>query len=193
MGDVFHLQDLDVLVLPPSGVGPIIDQEFVQQGLVNRNKQFFTRRTKDPAATYRALFHYIPQSAVLPPNFKIRECKVNTLLPGVMNLPYLDEQQVNEVDGLPVVPVLVLLLQKLQGWEEHFNCVEPHTFRKHAVDAEEIRELLEKMGEMPVRLFRPWSEREALGVEFVKASVERVKKFCVRFPETAVYWAGLGF
>ncbi|TFK16662.1 hypothetical protein FA15DRAFT_606648, partial [Coprinopsis marcescibilis] len=122
-----------------------------------------------------------------------RFCKVDVLLPGIMNLPYLNEGEINELEGLPVVPVLVLLLQKLQGWDDHLKCVEFHKHRKHTVDVEDIKDLLGRVGEMPVRLFRPWSERGLLGEQFVTASKARVKAFCARFPETTHLWAGLGF
>ncbi|TFK18602.1 hypothetical protein FA15DRAFT_675153 [Coprinopsis marcescibilis] len=184
-------EDLDVLVLPPPGT--IVDQETVKKELVNRNNQFFMKRSKDPEATYRVLFHRVSPTAVLPPNFTTRECKVDVLLPGTMSLPYLSEGEVNEVDGLPVVPALVLLLQKLQGWDDHLRCVETHKYRKHVVDAEDVKELLGGVGEMPVRMFRPWSEKEAMGEEFVRASGERVERFSRRFPETMECWKALGF
>ncbi|TFK18599.1 hypothetical protein FA15DRAFT_603011, partial [Coprinopsis marcescibilis] len=184
-------EDLDVLVFPPPGT--FVDEAFVKQGMVDRNSQFYTRAAVDPAATYRVLFSNIPQHAVLPPNFRRRICKVDVLLPGVMSLPYLNERQVNEVEGLPVVPVLILLLQKLQGWDDHLKCMVPHKFWKHNVDAEDIKDLLGRVGEMPMRMFRPWSEKKLLSAEFVNASEARVKRFCAKFPETADLWEGLGF
>ncbi|TFK18610.1 hypothetical protein FA15DRAFT_603008 [Coprinopsis marcescibilis] len=184
-------EDLDVLVFSPPA--SVVDPEFIKKGLVKRNNQFYTKPSVDPAATYRVLFHHIPQHAVLPPNFTRRFCKVDVLLPGLMNLPYLTESEVKEVEGLPVVPVLVLLLQKLQGWDDHIKCVELHKHRKHTVDVKDIKSLLERVGEMPVRLYRPWSERELFGAQFVNASEARVKAFCARFPETADLWEGLGF
>ncbi|TFK23564.1 hypothetical protein FA15DRAFT_670386 [Coprinopsis marcescibilis] len=185
-------EDLEVLVFPPPG--SLVDQEFIKRKMVNRNNQFYMEAVVDRTATYRVLFRAIPQHAVLPPNFTGRFCKVDVLLPGVMSLPYLNEGEVNEVEGLPVVPVLVLLLQKLQEWEVHFRCVtEPDKFKKHMVDMGDIKELLGRVVEMPVRLFRPWSERESLGQDFVNASKVRVKRFCAKFPETVPHWEGLGF
>ncbi|TFK18611.1 hypothetical protein FA15DRAFT_760554, partial [Coprinopsis marcescibilis] len=73
-------EDLDVLVFPPPA--SVVDPEFIKKGMVNRNTQFYTKPAVDPAATYRVLYHHIPQHAVLPPNFTRRFCKVDVLLPG---------------------------------------------------------------------------------------------------------------
>ncbi|TFK18598.1 hypothetical protein FA15DRAFT_675147 [Coprinopsis marcescibilis] len=182
-------EDLDVLVLPLPGTSP--DREVIEKGMA-RNSQFFTTPVVD-AARAHSLFRYIPPHMTLPPNFKKRFCKVDVVLPGPMNLPYLSEGQVNEVEGLPVVPVLVLLLHKLQGWEDRLKSAEMHKFRQHIANVEDIKDLLGRVGEMPVKMFRPWSERELLGEGFVDASKARVKRFCARFPETAIHWEGLGF
>ncbi|TFK21032.1 hypothetical protein FA15DRAFT_573689, partial [Coprinopsis marcescibilis] len=186
-------QELDVLVFPTPDSVTDLDSENVKERMVNRNRLFYSMRAADPTTTHHYLFRQIPQHAALPPNYRRRFCKVEVLVPGEMGLPYLNEKQVNEVEGLPVVPMLVLLLQKLQGWEDHLQCVEVRKVKKHTVDVEDIKDLLQRVGEMPVRMFRPWSERELLGTQFINASKARVKRFCAKFPGTAVHWKGLGF
>ncbi|TFK21030.1 hypothetical protein FA15DRAFT_658624 [Coprinopsis marcescibilis] len=140
-------------------------------------------------STPSATLHKIPETQSLLPQQPPALSSVPCIPPPSAGAPRV----VNEVEGLPVVPVLVLLLHKLQGWEDYLKCPEMHKFRQHMVDVEDIKHLLGSVGEMPVKMFRPWSERELLGEGFVDASKARVKRFCVTFPETAVHWKGLGF
>lgn len=170
-----------------------IEQEWIKKQLVKWNKRFFLKRAKDPNATYRVLYYRFDQHTTLPPNFTARRCKIDILLPGIMDLPHLSGHQINYIDGLPVVPFIVLLLQKLQGWDDHLNCAEAHKFRKHPIDAQDIKNLLEIAPDLSMRVVRPWSERDVLSSGFQQASVERVKRFCQSFPETMEQWRSLGF
>lgn len=171
-----------------------VEQEWIKKQLVAQNKRFFLECAKDPNAKYRVLYYRFEQRTALPPNLGDRRFKIDILLPGIMDLPHLSQNQINYIDGLPVVPFIVLLLQKLQGWDDHLNCAEIHKFRKHTTDAQDIKNLLEiAPGMLLMKMVKPWDERGILSSGFQQASVERIKRFCQSFPETMNRWLLLGF
>lgn len=122
-----------------------------------------------------------------------RECKVDILLPGTMHLPRLTTSDIVLRDGLPVVPFLTLLVQKLQGWGDHLDSSEQHKFQKHPVDAQDVSGLLALSESLPLTVMRPWREKSLMTDEFQVVSLVRVKRFCRIFPEAKPCWRMLGF
>ncbi|KAJ2924162.1 hypothetical protein H1R20_g12942, partial [Candolleomyces eurysporus] len=186
--------NLDVLVLPPASFAQ--DQEWIKQQIVNKRPNQFLKLKKGNAsgATYHALFYKLARELQVPRPFNgPMHCEVDILLPGLMHLPYLTSPDIIWMDGLPVVPFLTLLLQKLQGWGDHLAGPEPHKFGKHPIDAQDIQGLLSLVPQLTLAVFRPWRERKLMSNEFQVASADRVALFCRTFPSTKPAWCVLGF
>lgn len=120
--------------------------------------------------------------------------KIDLVLPGTMNLPALPLESIAWNGDLPVVPYSVLLLQKLQAWDDHLKALERRYTRKVPVDVEDVRWLLSPGRFMDyLKLTQPWNNRRLFSDIFLLLSMERVKDFCFAFPEHSTPWRELGF
>ncbi|KXN87792.1 hypothetical protein AN958_08108 [Leucoagaricus sp. SymC.cos] len=108
--------------------------------------------------------------------------------------PSPPNNHITTISGIPLVPFSLLLLHKLQGWDDHCVAPEPHKQRKQAQDAADVRRLM-AMGKMmkELQLSQPWADSELFCEEFQQLTKERVKKYCLEFPDRAVGWQMLGF
>nr|GAT54553.1 predicted protein [Mycena chlorophos] len=81
--------------------------------LTIQDTNFYTVPSKDPRATYRVLWYRLGLR---------RSCKVDVLLPGVMNIPSVPTKRIvreKQRGDLPLMPFLPLLLLKFQAWQDH--------------------------------------------------------------------------
>ncbi|GLB40127.1 hypothetical protein LshimejAT787_0706370 [Lyophyllum shimeji] len=199
--------DVDILVLAPpmhtlQGLPPT--QESLKDLLVaSAPSQFVLKPARDPDATYRVLW-FVPTPNAKPTTHKAT--KVDVLLPGVMHLPALPASRVFWRGGgpgpdtaLPVLPFEVLLLQKLQGWDDHRKAEEERYQAKVEVDVADLEWLL---GVGVRRYLRNrerraggggWDDRVLFSEEFETLSRERVAAFCEAHPKWTGMWRGLGF
>ncbi|PPR02818.1 hypothetical protein CVT26_009605 [Gymnopilus dilepis] len=184
--------DVDILALPP--VGRFVTAEWVKQAIANGDPEHFRlEAAKNPNATYRVLY-YLVDGGLAPPNtFHKDKCKVDVLLPGIMNLPSLSPHDIKWRTGLPVIPFSVLLLQKLQGWDDHRRMPEPYKFEKHAIDASDVQSLLKLEHVVALRFSQPWHNRNLFNEEFFNLSVRRVGEFAAMYPSSRDDWGRLGF
>ncbi|KAF8057075.1 hypothetical protein FPV67DRAFT_1431039 [Lyophyllum atratum] len=196
--------DVDLLVLPPpahtlEGLPPT--QETLKDLLVaSAPSQFVLKPARDPDATYRVLW-FLPTPNAKPTPHKAT--KVDILLPGVMHLPALSTARVfwrgpDPETRLPVFPFSVLLLQKLQGWDDHRKAEEERYLAKVDVDVTDLEWMLgmgvgrymenRRRGREGV-----WNDRTMFGEEFEDLSRARVLAFCEAYPKWTDVWRGLGF
>ncbi|KAG6871156.1 hypothetical protein C0995_007672 [Termitomyces sp. Mi166 len=99
---------------------------------------------------------------------------------------------------VPVLPFNVLLLQKLQAWDDHRRAEELRYQEKAPVDVEDLKWML---GVAVPRYFKLdprksatiWRNRELFDEEFEKRSRERVVEFCEMYPAWTKVWKSLGF
>ncbi|KAJ7737764.1 hypothetical protein B0H16DRAFT_1695046 [Mycena metata] len=154
--------------------------------LVANDPNFYTVASKDPFATYRVLWYRMPLG--------FRRCKVDVLLPGIMNIPAVPIPRIayrKSRSDLPLMPFLPLLLLKLQAWQDHGEADKLYLQAKQHVDVRDIDELLElavsKYG-IDLKKDGKW-----LPESFLKAAVRRVKAYVRRFPESAENWSAIGF
>ncbi|KAG6816468.1 hypothetical protein H0H87_005828 [Tephrocybe sp. NHM501043] len=181
--------DVDVLVLGP---GADQTQESIKDMLVAHSPdRFFLQSARDPAAQYRVL-HYRPSSD--PASSQKDIIKIDILLPGVMNLPPLAPSSVVMRSGLPVVPYPVLLLQKLQAWDDHRLSEEERYRKKVPIDAKDLLWLLTSSDVelVPADAKNAWSDRSLFSEAFEKLSRERIKALCAAIPTFREKWAKLG-
>lgn len=195
-----HPQDVDFLVLPPAS-SPYTSDTLIKNLLVSlAPAHFFLKPPLDPAAPYSLLF-YRRTANLSPgaPNAHHHICKVDLVLPPALLLPRLPAARAVWTEGMPLVPYALLLLQKLQGWDDHLASGEEWKRKKaEEVDAEDVRLLLRLPPGVKLREARGWMEDAEVFTdggkgEFVRKSRERVDRFVEVYPETRVAWRALGF
>ncbi|TFK21627.1 hypothetical protein FA15DRAFT_70718 [Coprinopsis marcescibilis] len=149
-------------------------------------RHFYLTLPRDPQAEYRILWYR--------QEYRGPECKVDILVPGTMHLPRLAHTSITWIDGVPLVPFSLLLLHKLQGWDDHRLAEEPHKQRKQGQDAADLRRLaaLTQYAE-PLEKLKPWNDEELFSEEFQELTKRRVKDYCQEFPTRAPWWRSLGF
>ncbi len=124
-----------------------------------------------------------------------RQSKVDIVMVGTMMLPFLSSRATIVKEALPLVPLEVLLLHKLQGWHDHMTAPEPHKQKKQTVDVMDVRRTLKIVLQSLTGAERSWA-RVALSFfrdEFQHLTIDRVKLFCSAFPDCRDDWCQLGF
>ncbi|KII91364.1 hypothetical protein PLICRDRAFT_104445 [Plicaturopsis crispa FD-325 SS-3] len=174
--------DIDMLVLTRD-----YDAEQIKALIVETNPRFYLTNSRNPRNTYRILHFALDASGE-------RECKVDILVPGgELNLPRIPPGQINYATGsmgAPAMPLLALLLLKLQGWDHHRAHYRPDMRAKQWDDIDDIDELLaiavdEHALELRTERWMPkW---------FVNAAKTRVRDYVEEDPDSAYYWSELGF
>jgi hypothetical protein len=173
-------------------------QEDIKAAIVSADPDHFVlKAARDPAATYRVLYFCLSASTSAS---TARSCssKVDILLPGVMHLPALPTSLIEWKNELPVIPFSVLILQKLQGWDDHRNAVEERYTEKAPVDAKDLAWLIGGGGRNAAVLRdlkerRPWNDRTFFSEEFERLSRDRVISFCEAYPQHINVFRNLGF
>lgn len=165
-----------------------MDTEEIKDLLVDLDSKFFLVPSSNPRNTYRVLWYTL--SAARRP----RTCKVDILVPGpgALNIPDIPVQRIvyTHVPNIPVMPLLAMLLLKLQGWTDHRDSTRRDMREKQYVDVEDIDQMLEIAVESyGVRL----REERWLPSWFIRRGRNRVKEYVEEFPESAEYWNQIGF
>ncbi|KAK7038857.1 hypothetical protein VNI00_010487 [Paramarasmius palmivorus] len=176
-------------------------QEELKRRVVAADSRFYTIASKDPFATYRVLFFRLTTSF-----YYHRSCKVDLLIPGVMNIPRVPSNRVsfsaithddihsnnNASWSWPLMPFIPLLMLKLQGWTDHKNSPKSHMRPKQYVDISDVLKLLElargRYSDQTLSKDESW-----LPESFVTAARDRVKLFIEEYPGSKEDWAAVGF
>ncbi|KAF9014764.1 hypothetical protein BDZ89DRAFT_1076329 [Hymenopellis radicata] len=179
--------DIDIVVL-----GCSVSQEELKRQVTNFNSDFYTIASKDPLATYRVLWYRLSGYH--------RSCKVDLLLPGVMNIPNVPTVSIIHRDhaptsygdrvSRPLMPFIPLLLLKLQAWMDHGESAKMHMRLKQPVDVADIKELLRLFGEKRVGTVGgvAWIPESFLG-----EGRRRVRAFVKAHPDTRKAWEKVVF
>lgn len=154
------------------------------------NPLFFLVPSTNPRNTYKVLWYNLRPHSILPSH----ACKVDILIPGILNIPTVPKQSVisSHINGhglVPVMPFIALLLLKLQGWDDHRTSRWFNLQIKEYVDARDINELLQMVvrdKEIDVRK-EGW-----LPPSFVRAGKLRATAFIREYPSSSVYWKQIG-
>jgi hypothetical protein len=172
-----RVKDLDILCL-----GCRWDQEELKRRVVAANPSFYLVLPKTPGATYKVLWYR---------NYYGRRCKVDLLLPGIMNIPPVPISAIDRSEpGKPCAPFMLVFLLKLQAWQQHRDSEEVRFILKSSTDALDLRRML------PIALAKGFNIQRAeayLPSLFVAAAAPRVKRFVREWPETVRLWRDLGF
>lgn len=181
------MQDVDVLVL--HAPHKMARREWEIKNMIveaDDHERFYLKTPRDPTAPYRILIYREKPG---------RECKVDIVIPGIMHLPNISPDRLIWTDGLPLVPYQLLLLQKLQAWDDHRTAREVVKREKSKVDAEDVKRLVNMSQGIRLRTIKnkPWDDEELFTPEFMTLTLGRVKEFCVEYPECANGWKAMGF
>lgn len=167
----------------------LYNQETLKRMLVNANSDFYLLTPRTPGATYMVLWY--EEGHALHSLYGTR-CKVDILLPGIMNIPTVPPEKVLTHNGLPAMPLIPHLFLKLQAWADHRASLRPDQIRKQYTDVRDIDALLDIAVVKRVRI-------DTQDVVWVPASMtsaarERVKSYVVLGSMSSrTRWRALGF
>ncbi|KAH9835002.1 uncharacterized protein C8Q71DRAFT_812587 [Rhodofomes roseus] len=158
--------------------------------LSEANPSFYLIDSKDPTATYKVLWCKLARIT----GEAERRCKVDILIPGVvttLNIPPVPPEHIQTRDGIPVLPIISLLLLKLQGWDDHRNSPEGRMRAKQGLDVRDVRELLTIARRTRAHLRS--DNMMWLPYEHIRKAQDRVFQFTMHFPKTEQLWEHVGF
>lgn len=176
---ILNPQDVDIVILTTS-----YDTERLKAMLVARDPTFYLRSAKTFGATYKVLWARIGYSYA-----QSDACKVDILTPGVMNIPDVPREHIVTIDRFPVMPMIPLLLLKLQAWMDHRAATKPYLHDKQYQDVQDIRELL------TIAARRADNIKEASWVpsEFMAAAKPRIEEFRALISRDREPWKAIGY
>jgi hypothetical protein len=119
-------------------------------------------------------------------------CKINIVFPGTMNLPNLPLITVDWDEGLPLVPFSLLLLLKLQEWDDHRPSGQEFTDLEQRSDMEDVMMLLRLSKAREACGYLAWIDKRVLSWDFMNLSEERIERFSHDFPESKELWLAIG-
>ncbi|KAH6896155.1 hypothetical protein BKA70DRAFT_1116869 [Coprinopsis sp. MPI-PUGE-AT-0042] len=193
--------DVDMLVLQDPSIPP--EQQLTAEQLKvlfldTSPLHFYLKLPRNPEDTYRILYYRREYLGV--------DCKVDILIPGTMYLPHTlppnDEQTATRwVDGIPLVPFGLLLLHKLQGWDDHRLAEEEFRQKKQVQDAADVKKILGMDREVnklvktvsAMNENRWWKDPILFSEEFRDLTKRRVDDYCKEFQDRSKAWKKLGF
>ncbi|KAI0340247.1 hypothetical protein BDW22DRAFT_1334536 [Trametopsis cervina] len=148
---------------------------------------FYLVASRQIGATYKVLWARLKGNLV----HSRRSCKVDILIPGVLNIPHIPTANIITINELPLMPLIPLLLLKLQGWSDHRESSRSDMQAKQYVDVRDITQLLRICVTRGARLedVVGWLPRE-----FVDAGRERLARYLETLrPAQAHLWRDVGF
>ncbi|KAK0244925.1 hypothetical protein EDD85DRAFT_760304 [Armillaria nabsnona] len=171
------------------------DLESMKAFLVAKNpNRFYLVDAKTPGATWKVLWYH--DRGI---KGKSEKTKVDILKPGVLHLPMIFSEAIVDMQGLPVVPMSILLPHKLQGWKDNMDSPITRLRSKQDDDAGDIcsllRIIIEGMStqEKKNSTYWKWFALKWFDEEFQGETDRRVRLFCSRFPEHRDMWKKLGW
>ncbi|CAE6475223.1 unnamed protein product [Rhizoctonia solani] len=170
-GNIRTPNDVDLLVLDT-----ISTQEQIKQILVNANPKFYLIPARDPSATYKVLWYRTMLGT---------RVKVDLLQPGIMSIPDLSPNLIQYKQYLthrvPVAPFGLVLLLKLQAWEQHQQSSEDRYYTKHHTDAQDINRLLPLVITAGITC-------DYLPSDFRREARRRIKSYVQSHPSSKEHW-----
>ncbi|PCH36939.1 hypothetical protein WOLCODRAFT_109445 [Wolfiporia cocos MD-104 SS10] len=168
--------DVDIIVLTED------DPEYLKHILCQESASFSLVPSTKPWADYEVLWYKLLSQC---------RCKVDILIPGINHIPNMPPRRIRHPKGLPTLPILPLLLLKLQGWSDHRRSRRKDFRAKIPVDVDDITELLERACNCGTHLQS--QSLRWLPKDFIKLAQRRVYRYVNKYPDSARKWERLGF
>lgn len=159
----------------------------IKQRLVKASPRFYLVDSTNRSAGYQVLwYHPAGQGSTRRP----AAVKIDILLPGVTELLEFDPSRIEYCRQLPIAPLSLVLLHKLQGWFIRSHSQERHQYEKHWKDIFDVARLLPIAVKGGAKTTDP-----ALSSILVEKAGEWVHQFIIQYPEfhTARHWRKIGF
>ncbi|CEL52701.1 hypothetical protein RSOLAG1IB_05907 [Rhizoctonia solani AG-1 IB] len=170
-GNLRTPNDADLLILDNTS-----SQEQLKQTLVNANSKFYLIPARDPSATYKVLWYQTTAGI---------RVKVDLLQPGIMSIPDFPPDLIQYkqyfTHRIPVAPFGLVLLLKLQAWEQHQQSLESRYYTKHHTDAQDINYLLPQAVSAGVKC-------DFLPSDFRREARRRVRTYINSHPNSKEHW-----
>jgi len=173
--------DLDILCLTPYPGGA----EAIKQQLCEEDDRFYTVDARNPKDRWQVLYWCTDSDE---PGFE--RFKIDILVPGVLDLPYIHPDYIIKIDKFPCAPLTLLLLHKLKAWDDRRGSRRSRFLAKLPADVRDIADLLRIANGLGLRITK---SRSYISDSFRGTSHRRVKAFCIRHPEYIALWMGLGW
>jgi hypothetical protein len=174
------IKDIDILCLATH-----LGQEELKRQLVAYNSNFYVVPSRDPNATYKVLWYRFPSTG--------SSVKVDILLPGVMDIPNIATSRIDYgASGgreLPVAPLSLVFLLKLQAWSQHRASSISRFYQKQYTDHSDITHLLPVLA---MKGIKP-NEESYLPTSFRDEAVRRVREYTRQYPESISNWRNIGY
>ncbi|TFK51206.1 hypothetical protein OE88DRAFT_1659024 [Heliocybe sulcata] len=168
--------DVDLVVMTST-----YSQEELKELIRRADSRFYLVPSKKLFATYKVFYFRLTGIR--------RSCKVDILLPGIMNIPTISSGRIVRVHDIPVMPLSAVLLLKLQGWSDHKGSTRPDMIEKQYVDERDITQLLRIAATQGL-----WMPGESwLPSEFLGTAHDRLLQFAEEYPSSAPSWEAIGF
>ncbi|KAF8633076.1 hypothetical protein AX15_001524 [Amanita polypyramis BW_CC] len=172
--------DIDIVVFGAS------DPEVIKADLAEQNPRFYLEDAQDPRNTYKKLFFALCWTPHLC-------CKIDILVSGPrssLKIPRIPTHQVQYVGGfnIPVMPFLVLLILKVQGWCHDRDSRRPDRRAKVPQDECDIDELLSMADDDDNLAEFTWLPRW-----FVDHARNLIEMYVDMHPDTAFAFMCMGF
>lgn len=173
-------QDLDILCITPYPGGA----EAIKRRLCEADDRFYTVRARNPNNRWKVLYWRTDSN-----ESGFEQFKVDILIPGVMDLPYIHPDYMININKLPCAPLALLLLHKLQGWDERRSSRRADFLAKLPGDVRDIGDLLRIANRLGLNITK---SRPYISHSFRDISYERVTEFSLEHPSYIPLWMNLG-
>ncbi|THU77539.1 hypothetical protein K435DRAFT_877714 [Dendrothele bispora CBS 962.96] len=158
--------------------------------------RFYLEKSTNPKAKYKKLFYRVTPYQGRGPS---KVCKIDILIAGqdyplqIPNVPVSCIQYSKQYPGLPVMPLLPLLLMKLQGWYDHRESHRKDQMKKRRRDIADIDKLLKMAKNEECHLDEEIKGIWRLPKWFTNRMRRFVGEYIEHFPDTEEDWNSLGF
>ena len=107
-----------------------------------------------------------------------------------MNIPDVSPIDIMYRNNLPLMPLVPLILLKLQAWMDHRLSTKYWERGKEEVDYTDVKAILTIANQKGVKLDQ--RSRNRLSSDFVEASEMRARQFMARYSDTRSLWTAFG-
>ncbi len=154
--------------------------EDLKDQIARHHDNFYLTNSKNPRYSYKILWY----------RHDFKSCKVDILLPGILDIPPIPVDKIVTMEDLPVMPFLPLFYLKVQGWWHHKQAfMKPHLQRKVPQDVRDIKELLRLVKQQ--RFVFEGNGVEWLPQWFFEKARMHVSEYSKVYPQTRREWATL--